>query len=209
MHLLPDSGLSPPEALLPFSFSQSQPTPLTPPPPLLCVESLEGWPRWVPEVSLTLSALFSVGPSPSLLLQGEWKPLSHPPILPVPHSTPWRIFQQPPACLPVSWPLMTSPSRREGETSKRIYIPAGQAEGGRLGSQGPSPQSWAHMHTEDHCPTNTDPCTQMDKGRGYGGHRLLRKRIHTRKTYMQFIQKTNHKQAIKYKSQNSKRLGTK
>ena len=35
-----------------------------------------------------------------------------------------------------------------GETRKRIYVPAGEAEGERLGSQGPSPQSWAHMHTE-------------------------------------------------------------
>ena len=40
MHLLPDSGLSP-EALLPFASPNPSPLPLTAPPPLLCVESLE------------------------------------------------------------------------------------------------------------------------------------------------------------------------
>ena len=68
----------------------------------------------VPEVSLTLRALFSRTPSPSLLLQGEWRPLSHAPILPCPQSTPWGIFQQPPSFFPVWWNFMTSPSGREG-----------------------------------------------------------------------------------------------
>ena len=91
---------------------------------------------------------------------------------------------------PVSWPFVTSPSGREGETSKRIHVPAGETEGGRLGSLGPSFQNWAHMHTEpqscfgahSHSPTNTDPSTQIHKGRGHGSHRLLRKRTRTHKT---------------------------
>ena len=165
----------------------------------------------VPEASLTCRALFSGTPSPSLLLQGEWKPLSHPPILPCPHSTPWRIFQQPPSCLPCVVVLMTIPRYGEGETRRRICVPAGEAERGRLGSQGPSPQSWAHTHTETQgcfsaqsLPPDTDPPRQIHIGRGHGSHRLLRKRTHTRETPAVRLQNTNHKQAAEYKSQTCK-----
>ena len=140
MHRLPDSGLSP---------EHSSPSPLPTPThshPYFTWSPSSGATMLVPEVSLTLRALFSGTPSPSLLLQGEWRPLSHPPILPCPQSTPWRIFQQPPSFFPMWWPFMTSPSGREGETRKRIYVPVGEAEGGRLGSQGPSPQLGPHAH---------------------------------------------------------------
>ena len=153
----------------------------------------------VPEASLTLSALFSGAPSPSLLLQGKWKPLSHPLILPCPHSTPWRIFQQPPSCLPVSWPFMTSPSGREGETSKRIYIPAGQAEGGRLGSQGPSPQSWAHMHTETPLPHKHRSIYTNPQGQGAWGPQTAQEEdTHTKDTCSSFIE---NKSQTSYKIQ--------
>ena len=111
MHLLPDSGLSPER-----SSPSLLPTPAHSPahsPPHFTWSPYSGA-ATVPEASLTCSALFSGAPSPSLPLQGEWRPLSHPPILPCPHSTPWRTFPQPPSCLPCVVALYDKPQWEGG-----------------------------------------------------------------------------------------------
>lgn len=100
---------------------------------------------------------------------------------------------------PVSWPFMTSPSGREGETSKRIYIPAGQAEGGRLGSQGPSPQSWAHMHTETPLPHKHRSIYTNPQGQGAWGPQTAQEEdTHTKDTCSSFIE---NKSQTSYKIQ--------
>ena len=166
----------------------------------------------VPEASLTRRALFSGTPSPSLLLQGEWRPLSHPPILPCPHSTPWRIFQQPPSCLPCVVVLMTSPRYGEGETRRRICVPAGEAERGRLGSQGPSPQSWAHTHTETQgcfsaqsLPPDTDPPRQIHMGMGSTD---CSGRGHTPVRHLQFVYRIQITNKLQNTNPKPARLGT-
>ena len=148
----------------------------------------------VPEASPTLSALFSGAPSPSLLLQGEWRPLSHPPMLPCPHSTPWRIFQQPPSCLPCVVALFDKPQRAgRREKPEREFMSQQERQRERdLGHRGPVPRV-GHTCTlrpravsvRSHSPPNTDSSTQIHKGRGHGNHILLRKRTHTR--HLQFL----------------------
>ena len=145
----------------------------------------------VPEASLTRRALCSGAPSPSLLLQGEWRPLSHPPILLCPHSTPRRIFQQPPSCLPYVMALYDKPQQkggRERPVREVMSQQERQREGG-LGHRGPVPRV-GHTRTlrprdasvHSHSPPNTEPSTQIHKSWGHGSHRLLWKRTHTRKT---------------------------
>jgi hypothetical protein len=96
----------------------------------------------VPEASLTLSALFSGAPNPSLLLQGEWRPLSHPPMLPCPHSTPWRIFQQPLSCLPCVVALYDKPQWEGGrEKPEREFMSQQERQReGCLDHRGPVPR---------------------------------------------------------------------
>ena len=166
----------------------------------------------VPEVSLTLRALFSRTPSPSLLLQGEWRPLSHAPILPCPQSTPWGIFQQPPSFFPVWWNFMTSPSGREGGRDQKENLCPSRRGRGReaciTGAQSPvGPTRTLRPRaafSAQSLPPDTHPSRQIHKGRGHGSHRLLRKRTRTCETPAVRSQNTNHKQAAEYKSQTCK-----
>ena len=115
-------------------------------------------------------------------------------MLPCPHSTPWRIFQQPLSCLPCVVALYDKPQWEGGrEKPEREFMSQQERQRERdLGHRGPVPRV-GHTCTlrpravsvRSHSPPNTDSSTQIHKGRGHGNHRLLRKRTHTR--HLQFL----------------------
>ena len=182
MHLLPDSGLSPEHPSPSFL-----PTPAHSPAPLH-VEPLE-WGGHVGLRSFTdMQYSLLRDPQPQSTPSREMEAIVPPSYSPL---SPLHSMEDLPAASILS-SLCSGPLRqasvggreggREGETRKIIYVPAGEAEGGRLGLQ-----AWitlrpraASMHS--HSPPDTDPSRQIHKGRGHGSHRLLRKRTRTRET---------------------------
>ena len=148
MHLLPDSGLSP-EHPSPSLL----PTPAHSPAPLH-VEPLE-WGGHVGLRSFTdMQYSLLRDPQPQSTPSREMEAIVPPSYSPL---SPLHSMEDLPAASILS-SLCSGPLRqasvggreggREGETRKIIYVPAGEAEGGRLGLQGLSPQSRAHTHTE-------------------------------------------------------------
>ena len=148
MHLLPDSGLSPEHPSPSFL-----PTPAHSPAPLH-VEPLE-WGGHVGLRSFTdMPYSLLRDPQPQSTPSREMEAIVPPSYSPL---SPLHSMEDLPAASILS-SLCSGPLRqasvggreggREGETRKIIYVPAGEAEGGRLGSQGPSPQSRAHTYTE-------------------------------------------------------------